>query len=653
MWMQPRFVKDAPNNHLFDANGQPQPDADPLQPLTVEQRALACFALSPDASYSYEELQNAYDEHVKHLYAVCKFLQSAGEFATDALVPKKERATAMIEMVYHGFLSLFANHRARLLLEGRRDALAEPPANLLSLRFSTCYDLNVNGEKPPTPFQALLLFLLDQIYLNGFRRFNDACYRQIKTREGHGTHAWERVNSIEEFVFSCVRKEDHFAMWCNLTANPNNGQKAVDFLKVTNDLQFPVLKKDRHVFAFSNGIYLAEKDKFLPYWVEEGQGECVVRDLESSVVACHYFDNHFTTWEEYGELGVQTWYDIPTVAFQSILDYQELGMLPSSWMYIFIGRMIYWLNEIDCWQVIPFIKGTAGSGKSTLLSLVKAFFEAGDVGVLSNNIEKQFGLSQFYDKFLFIAPEIKRDFSLDQAEFQSVVSGEDMVVAQKFKKPVSLVWRVPGILAGNEVPDWVDNSGSISRRVVVFHFGKKVTQSNPHLAKRLREEIPALILKCNMGYSGSVMQFGQDDCWKHLPDYFKETQRQMAQSTNALQSFLASDQVVLQKDYFVPQSEFVRALRAYAIANNYPLGRWEADSFMSIFLSLGLSIQQDDLCYPRIGGRPKRCNYIIGCDLTSALAAPALAQNNDAFPIAPAPVVAQPNPLNQLPIAAQ
>ena len=47
-------------------------------------------------------------------------------------------------------------------------------------------------------------------------------------------------------------------------------------------------------------------------------------------------------------------------------------MLPSSWMYIFIGRMIYWLNEIDCWQVIPFIKGTAGSGKSTLLSVVSA-----------------------------------------------------------------------------------------------------------------------------------------------------------------------------------------------------------------------------------------------------------------------------------------
>ena len=66
---------------------------------------------------------------------------------------------------------------------------------------------------------------------------------------------------------------------------------------------------------------------------------------------------------------------------------------------------------------------------------------------LSNNIEKKFGLESIFDGFMFIAPEIKGDMALEQAEFQSLVSGEDMSIARKNKTAQSLTWNVPGILA--------------------------------------------------------------------------------------------------------------------------------------------------------------------------------------------------------------
>ena len=40
---------------------------------------------------------------------------------------------------------------------------------------------------------------------------------------------------------------------------------------------------------------------------------------------------------------------------------------------------------------------------------------------------------------------------MEQAEFQSMVSGEDIQVNTKYAKARSEVWKVPGVLAGNEV----------------------------------------------------------------------------------------------------------------------------------------------------------------------------------------------------------
>ena len=83
------------------------------------------------------------------------------------------------------------------------------------------------------------------------------------------------------------------------------------------------------------------------------------------------------------------------------------------------------------------------------------------IKTLSNNVEKKFGLSSIHDALMFIAPEIKGDLQLEQAEFQSIVSGEEVSIAVKCETAKNFVWKVPGILGGNEVPQWKDKSGSI------------------------------------------------------------------------------------------------------------------------------------------------------------------------------------------------
>lgn len=72
-------------------------------------------------------------------------------------------------------------------------------------------------------------------------------------------------------------------------------------------------------------------------------------------------------------------------------------------------------GQFLCRQVIPYIKGKGCTGKSTIIDyLAGRFYEKADLGSLSNNCEKQFGISAFCDKFLWLAGEIKSDFRIEQ-----------------------------------------------------------------------------------------------------------------------------------------------------------------------------------------------------------------------------------------------
>ena len=65
--------------------------------------------------------------------------------------------------------------------------------------------------------------------------------------------------------------------------------------------------------------------------------------------------------------------------------------------------------------MIPYLKGVASSGKSTIVMRVcRGLYEPADVGVMSNNIERKFGLSALADKLLFVGPEIKGDCQIEQ-----------------------------------------------------------------------------------------------------------------------------------------------------------------------------------------------------------------------------------------------
>jgi hypothetical protein len=259
--------------------------------------------------------------------------------------------------------------------------------------------------------QQLLLYLLNSAQLKGYRRHGGELYARVMTADGmHDTHAWRRVSDMRDFIYDMTRKEVNYDMWLNLTCARTNVQAAIDHLVSCRDAQLPDLRRDRRVFSFEDGIYFAASDRFVKY------GTPAHSEVSSDVIAAKYF--HGLRFSEGAEGAEEDgdWYScIKTPHVQSILDRQDMEEDVCRWLYTLIGRMIYEVGELDGWQVLPFLKGAASSGKSTILTRVcRGLYEPADVGTLSNNIGRKFGLSALAEKLIFIGPEIKSDIALEQ-----------------------------------------------------------------------------------------------------------------------------------------------------------------------------------------------------------------------------------------------
>lgn len=390
-------------------------------------------------------------------------------------------------------------------------------------------------------FQEALFAILRIIWEKGYRRYHSNICKQIKTKEGYNTRAWEIISTIKKYTYGIVKKERQLKLWHKLSRNNKVIPNLADMLTNQEDSQFPDIEKCRYLWSFNNGLYYGkdiDKDghicaSFYPY----ESAKCLKLDPE--LVSAKYFDQDFVDYSK-----VKDWYDIPTPKMQSILDFQNFSKAHARWLYIMLGRLCYETDDLDNWQVVPFIKGIANSGKSTILTKICAFFyDDEDVKTMANNTEGLFGLSPFLNRFLIIAPEIKKDFKLEQAQFQSMVAADTVSVAIKREEAQSVKWTIPMILAGNEVPSWKDNGGSIMRRIVPFEFTRAVRDANTKLGDLLKSEIPTILQKCVRAYTETVREAGDKTFWKIAPKEILQAQKRVAAATNVLCEFLDSPMV--------------------------------------------------------------------------------------------------------------
>ena len=467
------------------------------------------------------------------------------------------------------------------------------------------------STKDMTPFHYLVLFLLGELSRRRYRRFDGYVYKQVFI-DSNPTHAWEELCEIKTIVRLLCDKETHCEMWKHSNMG-GNFDACVKYLNNCCDAEFPDLVAKRRVWSFLDGIFDASDDTFRPF----------DEQIDDNLVSCKiiykkFHEAYFSTPSRAGpRLGFS---DLETPLFDSIFEPQMWDQQMLWWMFVFIGRLFYEVSELDSWQVIPFMKGVAGTGKSTVIKVIQLMYNRADVGVISNNIEKKFGLSTIFNKTIFVVPELKGDFAMDQADFQSMVTGETLSMPVKNGAPKTGVWTTPGIMAGNESAGWEDKSGSISRRIVVFPFLYKVPPEklNPGLMDEIREtEMPKIIRKSALAYHEAVQKFSTGDIWQALPPRIREEKKKLQYSTNPLFAFISSDNVTLSDDEYTLESIFVTKLKSFA-SLKFPNSSitFNEDFYSYIFSDFGLEIRKETLPWPRSSTTNVQTqNYVFGCRL--------------------------------------
>lgn len=502
-------------------------------------------------------------------------------------------------------------------------------------------ELDITRYSPVDPskcnsFQNLILYVLFRLSENGYRKYGENCYEPVYNDRRQYTFAWKQVVKIKDFIYKVCRKETNFDQWLNLTQGGHNrAEHVTKFLQECNDQQFPQLVKDRHMFAFKDGLYITRveqedgtfTDAFYPYDHMDWD------HIDPEKVACNYFDMEFYHDDYQGD-----WYNINTDNFQKVLNYQwsrqkqeEKGITMSDkeveeicrWLYVFIGRMLYDLGELgERWEVAPFLIGIGGCGKSTILNCIERFFDRADVGYISNNIDRNYGVAALKESFICIAPEIHGDFALDQTEFQKMISGEAVKIREMYKDPKHVPkWKIPIFLVGNSSSNYDDKQGQISRRLVYFFFNIKVRDDNkdPGLDKKLQQETPALLKKCNLAYLDYVNRYKTRDIWNVLPRYFKNMQSRF--NNNPLEEFLRLDKVAIGDGLFVPWDIFKQQFINHCNLNNLGQQRINREDCLHVFakrteeMNLQEDIQiRDNITknWPPGSGNPVRGTYILG-----------------------------------------
>jgi len=537
--------------------------------------------------------------------------------------PNGKRIVKVIHIIASSASVIVANRKrfehsmANYLVNGNADGIQMWEARVGLHLAGTADDISLL-----TTGQRLILRVLEQAFNRDFRKYQGYLYRQVMTPapDGsrlHHTHAWEMYKEILPFIYECVDKHKDWETWCDLTSSRTNPTLVKDYITNSTDFELKTLKPQRHVFSFTNGVYNALHDECYTY--EEG--------IPTRYVAAKFFDVPMPL--DYKD--VVDFRDIPTPALDGILAHQQLSNEPyvppkfagkegyegysaRDWVYVFMGRMIYDIGKHDIWQALMFLKGKAGTGKSTLGRVLSNIYDAVDVGVLSNNTERQFGLSAIVDKLMYICYEVKKDFALDQGEMQSMISGEPMSISAKFQTAQSITWKSHGFFMGNEFPAWTNNSGSIGRRIITVLFDQMVTDSNPKLFEELQDQMGNIIVKINRAYRQCAARYGGEDIWKLLPPYFMEIrEKELEAHTHVLSAFMVhlrydnnGRTLVLDSGGSMPLASFRNMANEFIseTTNTHPRSiNWNSEFYGEVLPKYGVRLDDNILYGVRVPNR--------------------------------------------------
>ena len=388
--------------------------------------------------------------------------------------------------------------------------------------------------------QQIIYFYLNKAFRNNYKKAGDSLYQPRYNKRGDFVHAYEYVCDISDFVLQGIfpLEQNHYYFDC-LTEKPGTVRSCIEHLTKFKTEWLQDLERNPFIHGFQNGLFHIEHNEF--YHFNKIPGKRWVGELDGITTALKYHDIEFDEdgmEADMNQLASKTYMSIEMAPIKKILATQEFDVDEQQWIFCLLGRLLYPVGHWDTWAVFPYFLGLAGTGKSTCLRLVADLFEKRDVGYLNNTLQKTFALEGICDCMLYLALDIDGDFQLDQTTFQSMVCGEEVSIIRKFKQPVTKIWTIHGGFAGNKLPSWTDNGGSLSRRLVLIEFTRSVKKCDPNLFEKCLSMKDRFLKVIVSAYFDLTCRYSKRGIKEVIPDKFKKSEKKALLELNCLLQFV-------------------------------------------------------------------------------------------------------------------
>jgi len=495
------------------------------------------------------------------------------------------RLRKVIEVAYHLYELLHTSFRATLSCSP--DEAAMRPVNEFDLmRFSHLPMDSLSS------FQALIIALSRFFVHKRYRRCEEnICVETLVPfdRKLVHTHYWKPIRTVKEVVTDFCNKDTHGSAWVNSTKITSNFENAVRYFVEGRDSDLPAVNQHPRLFSFLNGLlFLGDElpghtgkplraDGYGHFFFydsanERHSGQVPLEVHSSRFFKCEFTEDWARSLNEDPDFSVQVSTNtraadgtvLPTLFHTPIFDglFRRQGYtyfdesLPEALssalpprtsslfqIYAMFGRLLYRVNEKDNFQLCVFLLGVAGTGKSVICEIIAKFYGKEAVGKMSANCQQTFALSGFVKKHLIICPEVKSNFGLAASDFQSMVTGESVSANVKHKEIVSIrKWPSQMLMAGNDVPPWSDSLGALYRRLLVVRLTNAVTDAevDTDMARRLRTELPALLIKFHSCYIYMLQTFKTSSFWLFADQKFLDARLGLELELSPTKKFLST-----------------------------------------------------------------------------------------------------------------
>lgn len=444
--------------------------------------------------------------------------------------------------------------------------------------------------------QQLIAWYFRVAAQNKYCKEGEMVYRQVKNIEGEFVYAYEYAMDMQVFVFGSIFPVELHQYWFQcLTESPGTASHVISTLTKSKSEWFPDLVRNPDIHSFTNGLFCLSRNRF--YFFKRMPGKRHVSQLSGNLIAMKHHKEEFPADEIEADMNAgklpRHYIKVRMPAIHKIMKVQGFNWGERAYIFCLLGRMLRKVGQEDCWGVFLYFLGIAGTGKSSLLRLLAALFERRDVGYLNNALQKTFALDGIDGKHMYLALDIDEHFQLDQATWNSMVVGEEVAVTRKHKQPLTKPWESHGGAAGNRLPPWVDNSGSLARRLITIEFMTPVKNVDTNLFNECLAQLPRFLYVINSAYRHYVRELGPRSIKEVMPIKFKLSEKKALREMNVLVAVIETyfdldERPRGEQTKFCLLNDFNTAYRNHCRANGVTAKSMVHSFYSGVFAKYGL-----------------------------------------------------------------